>query len=124
MKRLIVFAVLPWWLLGCQKAEPPLSGGRPVAHWVQALKDSDARTRKEAAFKLGNAGPVEASVLPALVAALKDADARVRCEVVLAVSKFGPRAKEAIPVLAELQEEDRDARVRSLAARALEKLRE
>jgi HEAT repeat protein len=123
MKRLIVFAVLPWLLFGCHKGEPTLSGGRPIAYWIQALKDPDARMRKEAAFKLGNAGPVEGTVFPALLAALNDSDSRVRCEVILALSKFGLKAKDAIPVLVELREQDRDSRVRGYAARALEKLR-
>jgi HEAT repeat protein len=79
--------------------------------------------RKKAAFTLGNIGPSDPAVLPALTGALKDADAGVRCEAVLALLKYGPGAEEAIPELTEVQAKDRDARVRAYAARAVEKLR-
>jgi HEAT repeat protein len=122
MRRLVVIAFLCGWLPGCDQAQPTLSGGKPVEHWVQALNDPDARIRKEAASKLGNAGPASPAVLPSLVAALKDPDAKVRREVILALVKFGPDANEAAPDLAELQKSDRDARVRTYAAEALEKI--
>ena|ERR1035438_3194674 len=110
-------------LSGCRKAEPPLSGGKPVNHWVQVLKDeNDPSLRKTAAFKLGNVGPTDPVVLPALTGALKDADANVRCEAILALVKCGPAAKEAVPALTEVQNQDRDAKVRSYAGKALEKL--
>jgi HEAT repeat protein len=125
VKRFVLLAGLTTTaLIGCGNTEPTLAGGRPIAYWVEALKAPDPRVRKEAAFKLGNAGPVEPSVFPALSAALKDSDARVRCEAVLAVLKFGSIAKEAIPVLAELKQKDADAQVRRYAARAIEKLSE
>jgi HEAT repeat protein len=122
MQRLFLFAFLCLLAFGCGQAQPTLSGGKPVEHWIRALDDSDSRVRKEAASKLGNAGPVNAAVLPALVAALKDPDAKVRCEVILALAKFGTDAKDAVPTLTELQQSDRDARVRSYAAEALERI--
>jgi HEAT repeat protein len=122
VKRLGVIAVLCGLLIGCGKAQPTLSGGKPVEHWVQALKNPDARVRKEAASKLGNAGAANSAVLPALVTALKDPDAKVRCEVILALVKFGPDANEAVPILTELQKSDSDARVRTYAGEALEKI--
>jgi len=90
--------------------------------WAEALRDRDARVRKKAAFTLGNIGPSDPAVLPALMGALTDADAGVRCEAILALLKYGPGAREAIPALTEIQEKDRDARVRAYAAQALEKL--
>src|ERR1700682_37907 len=122
MRRLVVTAVLCGLLVGCGKTHPTLAGGKPVEHWVQALRDPDARVRKEAASKSGNAGPASSAVLPALIAALKDPDAKVRCEVILALVKFGPDASEAVPILTELQKSDSDARVRSYSAEALEKI--
>ncbi len=122
MKGLVPFAVLCGLLIGCGQTQPTLSGGKPVEHWIQALNDPDARVRKEAASKLGNAGPANSAVLPALIAALKDTDAKVRCEVILALVKFGPDATEAVPDLTELQTSDSDARVRAYAAEALEKI--
>jgi HEAT repeat protein len=111
-------------LSGCRKAEPPLAGGKQITYWIEALKDPDPKQRKTAAFKLGNVGPTDATVLPALIGALKDADAGVRCEVILALVKCAPQAKEAIPELTELQKKDSDAKVRDYAAKALEKLKE
>jgi HEAT repeat protein len=117
---LLLLAALP---AGCGKARPALAGGKPVSHWVEALRDPDARVRKRAVAKLGNVGPGDPSVLPALVGALKDRDPGVRGEAVLAVLKCGPAAGEAVPVLAELERQDPAPEVRSRAARALERLR-
>jgi HEAT repeat protein len=108
--------------LGCGPSQPTLSGGKPVEHWVRALRDPDARVRKEAASKLGNAGPMDASIVPELIVALKDSDAKVRCEVILALVKFGSDAKDAVPTLIDLRDADRDSRVRSYAAEAIEKI--
>jgi HEAT repeat protein len=109
-------------LLGCGKAQPP-DLGKQVERWVQALNDPDAKVRKNAILKLGNVGPGDAAVFPALVGALKDRDAGVRREAILALMKCGPGAKEAIPALAEVQQHDRDAQVRTYAAKALDRLR-
>jgi len=117
-------AVLCGFLIGCGQSQPTLSGGKPIEHWLQALKNPDARVRKEAASKLGNAGPANSAVLPALIAALRDSDAKVRCEVILALVKFGFDANEAVPILTELQKSDNDARVRSYSAEALEKIQQ
>jgi HEAT repeat protein len=123
MRLLLVVGVPLIVLSGCSKAEPTLSGGKPVSHWVEALRTStDAKVRKEAAFKLGNVGPADPTACPALVGALKDRDAAVRSEVVLALVKFGSAAHEAVPVLTNLRDHDPDPKVRSYAARALEKI--
>jgi HEAT repeat protein len=111
-------------LSGCGSSPPMLAGGKPVAHWVQALQDPDARVRKKAAFKLGNVGTADPAAFPALVGALKDKDAAVRCEAILALVKFGSAAQDAVHLLTEMQEKDRDAKVRSCAAKALEALRQ
>jgi HEAT repeat protein len=105
---------------GCGRP-PALAGGEPVSHWVQVLKDPDAKHRKKAAHKLGNAGPAEADVVPALTAALQDRDAGVRGEAALALGKCGPAARDAIPALTALQQ-DRDLTVRAYAADALSKI--
>jgi HEAT repeat protein len=108
---------------GCGKTSP-LAGGKPVSHWVAALRDPDAKVRKKAASKLGNVGTADAAALPALMGALEDRDAAVRCEAILALVKFGPAAKDAIPILTELHKKDRDAKVRAYASKALEKLQD
>jgi HEAT repeat protein len=121
MRRLaLVLAAAAFAAGGCARP-PALAGGEPVSHWVQALKDPDAKQRKKAAHKLGNAGPAEPDVVPALTAALQDRDAAVRGEAALALGKCGPAAKDAIPALTALRQ-DRDATVRSYAADALGKI--
>jgi HEAT repeat protein len=100
-----------------------MAGGKSVSYWVEALRDPDPKTRKKAAFKLGNVGEADAAALPALVGALKDKDPGVRREVILALLKFGPAASEAIPTLLDLQQHDRNAQVRDYAAKAVKRLR-
>jgi HEAT repeat protein len=120
--RSILVAILLVLVCGCGKKQPILAGGKPVSYWVEALHDPDPGLRKKAAFKLGNVGPADASVLPALIEALKDAEPRVRCEAILALVKFGSGAKAAIPALTEVEQQDTDDRVRTYAANALQRL--
>jgi HEAT repeat protein len=97
-----------------------MAGGK----WAEALRGPDAKVRRNAAFTLGNIGPSDPAVLPALLGAVKDADAGVRCEAILALLKYGPAAREAIPELTEVRQKDRDPKVRAYAARAVDKLKE
>jgi HEAT repeat protein len=117
--RHILFVILLFGLSGCGGGRPTMAGLK----WAQALRDPDAGLRKKAAFKLGNIGPTDPAVLPALLGALKDPDAGVRREAILALLKCGPGAREAIPALADLERRDPDPQVRAYAARALPKLR-
>jgi HEAT repeat protein len=106
---------------GCGREQPPSVGGKPVRYWVQALQEPDAKSRKKAAFKLGNAGATDPAVVPALTGALRARDVGVRVEAALSLLKIGPAARGAIPALVEAQK-DRDAKVRAYAATALEKI--
>jgi HEAT repeat protein len=116
--RRILFVILLIAVSGCGGGPPPMAGGK----WAEVLRDPDARQRRKAAFTLGNIGPSDPVVLPALLQALKDRDAAVRREAILGLVKYGPGAREVIPTLTELQQRDRDPQVRSYAARAVEKL--
>jgi HEAT repeat protein len=116
--RSVLLVILLLSLSGCGAAPPSMAGGK----WAAALRDPDARLRKKAAFTLGNIGPSDAAVLPALLNALKDREAAVRCEAILALLKYGPGARDALPALTELQRHDPDVRVRSYAARAVQRL--
>jgi HEAT repeat protein len=120
--RFVVTLLLVLFLCGCGKPKDTLAGGKPVSYWLEAVKDPDARVRKTAVFKLGNIGPGEAEALSAVTATLNDPDAAVRREAILALVKFGAAAKEAAPILTEMHRRDRDAQVRSHAAKALESL--
>jgi len=103
---------------GCGQTLPPLAG----AKWAAALRDPNAKVRKKAAFTLGNLGPCDSAVLPALLAALEDADGGVRCQAILALLKYGPAGRQAIPKLDVLRQNDADIKVRRCAARAIEQL--
>lgn len=121
--RILAAALMLAFVVGCGQTQPTLSGGKPVSHWVEQLRTSpDAKERKEAAFKLGNVGPTDPAALPALRGAINDRDAVVRSEVILALVKFGPAAQEAVPALIELRDRDRDPKVRSHAAKAVDKI--
>jgi HEAT repeat protein len=113
---LLVVVLIP--LGGCGRVQPTMAGSK----WAAVLRDPDAKLRKKAAFTLGNIGPSDPAVLPALIGGLQDANADVRCEVIMALAKYGPGAREAIPALTEAQRQDRDATVRTCAAEALAKL--
>jgi HEAT repeat protein len=106
---------------GCGQKPPAMVHGKPVAHWVEALQNPDARSRQKAVAALGNAGVADPQVVPALIGAVKDRDPRVRGAAVLALLKIGPAAQEAIPVLQEARK-DKDGQVRAYAAKALEKI--
>jgi HEAT repeat protein len=117
MRRIVLVMVFIW-LSGCSRTQPAMAGSK----WADALHDADAKVRKKAAFTLGNIGPTDPAVLPALLGALKDADAGVRCEAILALLKCGPEAKDAVPVLQEMERHDPDQRTRRYAAEGREKL--
>jgi HEAT repeat protein len=118
--RFVVCTVLgALFIGGCGKAPPKLA----VHKWSDALHDPQTRVRKKAAFKLGNIGRTDPTAVPALVDALKDADAGVRSETILSLVKIGPPAKAAIAQLSEVEQHDNEESVRTLASKALEKLR-
>jgi HEAT repeat protein len=120
--RILALIGLMFLASGCTRTGPTQAGGKPIDHWLNALNAPDPNMRKTAATKLGNVGPADPAVFPALHAALKDHDAGVRREVILALVKIGPAAKEAAPALADLYQRDPDAKVREFASKALAKL--
>ncbi len=109
-------------LAGCtHPSTPTVAHGEPVAHWVRMLQAPDAQARKKAVRVLGNVGPVDPAVVPALAGAVKDADTAVRTEAVLALVKIGPPARDALPALTDATH-DPDPTVRAYAARAIERV--
>jgi HEAT repeats len=111
---------------GCSRQPPPptLTGGKPLSYWLGALRAPDAGTRKNAVFELGNVGPLDPAVIPALTAALQDRDARVRCAAILALVKSPKEAVAALPMVQVMADRDSDPTVRNYAARAAKKLEE
>ena len=111
-------------LSGCSSSSSgeTMAHGQPLSHWLQEIKTaSDTKARKHAARILGNIGPVDAAIVPALAAALQDKAADVRLEAIIALEKIGPAARDALPAL-EAAKKDPDARVRTLAAEALKRM--
>src|SRR5579871_5746804 len=73
---------------GCSnQPDITLAGGKPMSHWIEALRDKDPKARKAAATHIGNAAPSDSAAISALIEALKDPDPIVRCEVLLALMK-------------------------------------
>ncbi len=107
-------------LIGCGKAPPPTR----VNYWVEALRASDAKVRKKAAFTLGNLNATNSAVAPALQEALRDTDAAVRREAILALMKCGSVAVDALPSLTDMSQRDPDSLVRTCAAKAVRRLKE
>jgi HEAT repeat protein len=122
-RSIFALVLLTSLLSGCTKPQPTLSGGKPIGYWVTSAASGNQKLRKEAVAKLGNAGSTDSAVVPVLVAALHDADSQVRGEAIFALLKVGPEAKRATGDLETLARNDRDAKIRTYAARALEKLR-
>jgi HEAT repeat protein len=123
MRHLLLGTCVATFVFGCHAQPPTVSGGKPVAHWLAAVNDPDARLRKAAVFKLGNIGPADAAAFPAVVAALGDREPAVQRAAIVALLKFGDQAKEAAPTLRAMHEHDPDAHVRDDAGRALANLR-
>jgi HEAT repeat protein len=118
--RQALMATLLISLGGCAQEQRKLAGDK----WAEALRDDRPELRKKAAFTLGNIGPTDPAVLPALMSALQDTDASVRCEAILALLKCSSAAATAIPQLTELRDSDPDAQVREYAGKALERLQD
>jgi HEAT repeat protein len=123
-KYLVLGLLLVLGTAGCRRASTPtLAGGKPVSNWVRALQSPEPRERRAAVVKLGNVGPSEAAVLPALRSALHDADAGVRREAIVALMKFGAGSADAATELMEMREGDPDSTVREYAAKATARLK-
>ena len=125
MGRTILAMMLAASALGCSRTGVPKENyfdGKPVEHWLDTIKSSDAKSRKKAADVLGNVGPVDPRAVPALIEAVKDRDARVRDAAVLGLSKIGPPASAGAAALEEATK-DNDPTVRSHTATALERVR-
>ena len=110
--------------VGCGRPVPTAKyfAGQPVQHWLAAVTDPNPKVRKKAADVLGNIGPADPAVVPALVMCLNDADAAVRDAAALGLSKMGPAAAAATPALHEACT-DSDPSVRGHASAALRRVR-
>ena len=93
--------------------------GKPVEHWLEAIKSPNAKLRRRAAEVLGNVGQADPRSVEALAAALSDTDRRVREEAVLGLSKMGPVAAAAADAIQKAIRTERDPQVLAHAKAAL-----
>jgi HEAT repeat protein len=108
---------------GCGRVDVPKENyfkGRPLPHWLEAIRDPDPKVRHAAAEVLGNAGPSDPAIVPALIEALKDKNAKVRAAAALSLAKMGSDAASAASDLQKLIG-DPDPTVRANAAIAVER---
>jgi HEAT repeat protein len=119
--RSLLLLTLALLLPGCGRKAPLLAHGKPVGHWVNALRDPDPRVRRKAVTALGHVGPADPAALPALSGALKDPDPSVRARVVLALLNLGRAARPAAPALEEARH-DSSPQVREYAGLALKRI--
>ncbi len=113
--------LLPAALIGCQ-GEPrgPLrAGGREVSAWVAEIHAKDPKMRRLAVLKLGNVGDADPAAAPAIAEALRDADAQVRHDAILAAFKLTKPSSTILAELESMSRNDKDARVKDAAGRAL-----
>jgi HEAT repeat protein len=82
-------------------ASEPDSERKPLSELSKRLHDPDATVRQDAVRALGDTGPENEAVVPALIEALRDPDGNVRGEAASALGKLGLRAKAAVPALSE-----------------------
>lgn len=125
MRQSLAMLLVCLLLAACRRNEEPSEkhfGGKPVDRWLEAAKNPDPKTRKQAVEVLGNVGPIDERAIPALIEAVKDRDARVRDAAVLSLSKIGPPASAAESVL-DAATRDTDATVSKHAATALQRVR-
>ena len=117
-----LFLLLATALAGCA-AKETIPGkwfaGKPVEHWLEAIKSPDAKLRRRAAEVLGNVGQADLRSVDALAAALSDPDRRVREEAVLGLSKMGPVAAAAADAIQKAIRTERDPQVLAHAKAAL-----
>jgi HEAT repeat protein len=118
----LLLAALPI-AAGCSsKANGPVTaGGHPVSHWLDELKNQDAKARKKAVKELGHIGRADPAAIPAVAESLKDLNPGVRMEAALALFNLGEDARDAIPALSQAAG-DKDPKVRQYVARALAQL--
>jgi HEAT repeat protein len=77
-------------------AEPDL-----VERLIEQLRAGDARTRSEAALRLGALGPRAAFAVGHLDSALDDPDRSVRANAMYSLVRLGSRSPRLLPILAE-----------------------
>src|SRR5262245_58463811 len=69
---------------------------KETAKLIEALKDKDAKARRDAAMGLAAKGPAAKAAVPALIKALADKDEDVRVRAAFALGKVGEPAVEAL----------------------------
>lgn len=119
MKRFLCVCIVGLLLPACGKTPPPQAAGKPIAHWLEAAKNTDPTVRTEAVIKLGNIGSTDSRALPALIGSLSDSAVAVRHAAIAALIKYGSSGRAAIPALSTVRDSDPDPALRELASKAV-----
>jgi HEAT repeat protein len=104
-----------------QQPEEPTVQGKPLGHWLAALKDREVSRRIEAAEMLAQFGSAARPAVGPLAVAVGDPEEWVRRQAVLALQNLGADARPAAPALRQALK-DPCARVRGVAAQTLARL--
>src|SRR5262249_51653169 len=104
-------------LLGWLRGES-FHQGRPTSYWVHLLQSGKDQERANAAEAVGERGPANADVVPALRAGLEDEDEHVLRNAATSLGQIGPDAVPAVPALVRALK-DKDGLFRLEVARAL-----
>ena len=104
---------------GCARKEPVVSHGKPVGHWVEALRSADPKARQKAVVALGHVGTADPVAVPALTGAIRDPDPTVRRAAVLALLNLGPSAQEAVQALTGATRDKADEQLRARQGKLL-----
>lgn len=102
----------------CAFGEEPTYNGKTLREWMDGLKNKEPNVRCEAVAALAALSPDPKVVVPKLLEVLDDKDDDVRWQVYRSLTKMGVAA---VPPLCTALKDD-DARIRSLAAKALARL--
>lgn len=111
--RTIAAALICIALVGC--------GSRPIAEWLDELKEKESSRRVRAVRALGERGAEAERAIPALAQALKDEDAFVRREAARSLGQMGDSAASAAPALTAAMR-DKNAQVRKAASEAIRRI--
>ena len=77
------------------------SDEKPIADWLETLKQPESEARLEALRAIQELGPEAEEAVPALVDTLGDGDVEIRAAAAEALGAIGPGAKAGIPALIE-----------------------
>jgi HEAT repeat protein len=102
MKNLIPIGLSILLAVGVGRAEETRYAGKPLAFWLEQLKDGDPLVREEAILVLTDARAAARAAMPGLQALLKDRSRGVRLRAALALWRIEGQTKPAVAAMTEV----------------------